>query len=469
MSGVRVRFAPSPTGSLHVGSLRTALINHLFAQNQKGCMIIRVEDTDLTRSQDIYIREQLQDLKHMGFHWKEGLNPHTLKSEGPFAPYRQSQRLAIYKEYGEKLVQKGRAYYDDSPPSVKGEKNQPPPQAGTKPVLRFKNFSHKKIHTFEDQVRGKISLPSDMVGDFVLIRSSGLPVYNFCCAVDDHLMGISHVLRSEEHLPNTLRQLMIYEALNLKPPVFGHLSLILGQDRQKLSKRTGALSAGEYLKKGYLPEALLNFLALQGFNPKTTQEVFTLKELEGVFSLKGLNAAAAVFDEQKLRWINRQHLLRLDEEDLWEKLTAFFSDRNWQLPSEREWKKRVLFLIRESFSTFLEAEPLLSLLAQNQFVIKDSVKEVLHWPLSVKVLKAWESCLQTSSKGRWLDDGFFLSVVKKIKEQTGAKGKFLFMPIRCAVLAQPSGAELKQVVPLIPKEVLLNRVSLLLQHQKTTA
>ena len=445
-SVVRVRFAPSPTGSLHLGGLRTALINYLFAKNQKGRFIVRIEDTDTHRSEDRYIREQLQDLKNFGLSPDEGPCPLTLEDKGDRGPYRQSQRLDIYRSFAQKLVQKGRAYEEAS---RQGE-------GGGGPVLRFKNFENKKHYTFQDVVRGRVSLPSDMVGDFVLLRSSGLPVYNFSCAVDDHLMGMTHVFRSEEHLPNTLRQLMIYEALGVPPPCFGHLSLILGEDRQKLSKRKGAFSVSQYMEKGYLPFALLNFLALQGWNPKTSREVFNFPDLVQAFSLKGLNAKPAVFDDQKLRWMNRQHLEKLSDADLLKKLQTFFQDRGWGFPEEGALE--AVQVLREGFSTLQEARDWFSPLLEDHFKVENSAEEVLNWPLTPEVLKAWKAFLLQHTGGERVSKEEFLSGIKSIQKQTRAKGKFLFMPIRSAVLGRASGVELKLLVPLISKSTLVKRV-----------
>ena len=328
---VRTRFAPSPTGGLHLGGARTALINYLFAKNQNGTFVLRVEDTDQARGEETFLHEQLKDLAWLNLHHDEGPNLNQTGSEhsnrefsnkssintgqdkGNYGPYRQSLRLLLYQKYADKLINEGKAYYcfltEEEIQKIKQEflkKNQAPrilspyrdgslKQAkerlsrGEKATIRFKSKENKTNYLLKDVVRGEVSFPSDMVGDFVLIRSSGLPVYNFACAVDDHLMHISHVFRSEEHLPNTLRQMMIFEAFNWPLPIYGHLSLILGEDKKKLSKRKGALSCGEYQKQGYLPSAVLNFLALMGWNPKTEQEIFTLPELEKAFSLKGLN------------------------------------------------------------------------------------------------------------------------------------------------------------------------------------
>ena len=336
MKTVRVRFAPSPTGRLHVGGARTALFNYLFAQKHQGAFILRVEDTDLERSQTSYLKDQLNDLKWLGLAWDEGpyvKEDGSLGEKGSHSPYRQSRRLSLYKKYAEQLIQNGQAYYcflteaqiqaqkqkalQNLKPAGEagGQKSRLPYRvqspyrdmslkqaqqkiaAGEKAAVRFK--TPLKNYTFKDMVRGEVSFPSDMVGDFVLVRPSHLPVYNFACAVDDHLMHISHVFRAEEHLANTLRQLMIFEACAWPPPCFGHLSIIQDAKRKKLSKREGSASCSSYKKQGYLPSALVNFLALLGWNPKTTQEIFTLSELIKSFSIEGFKLCPCCFLTKK--------------------------------------------------------------------------------------------------------------------------------------------------------------------------
>lgn len=316
---VRLRFAPSPTGYLHVGGARTALYNYLYAKKRKGTFVLRVEDTDLERSTEESMRLQFGDLHWLGLNWDEGLNPQSFQDEGPYAPYRQSQRQEIYKEQALKLVQEGKAYHcfltdeeleEQKKKAPKGAhivspyrdmdlvESQKRLEAGEKSAIRLKTPKSTKTYTFQDIVRGEVSFPSDMVGDFILIRSNGMPVYNFCCAVDDALMKITHVLRAEEHLNNTLRQLMICEALGFSPPQFGHLSIILGEDKQKLSKRHGATSCYEYRQKGFLPEAVINYLALLGWSSPEGQEILSPQELVDQFSLDRFNPASAVFDEK---------------------------------------------------------------------------------------------------------------------------------------------------------------------------
>ena len=478
---VRVRFAPSPTGWLHVGGARTALINYLFAKNQQGKFILRVEDTDIERGKNEFLKSQLQDLKWLGLNWDEGPNPDTLKEEGPYGPYRQSQRL--YQKYADELLKTGKAYYcfltakdidkmkeeaqsNKKPLRVKSpyrnmslKEAQEKKKEGTTSVIRFKVPEIKKNYVFQDIVRGEISFPSDMVGDFVLLRSSGLPVYNFSCAVDDYSMKISHVFRSEEHLANTLRQLMLFEAFNWPLPEFGHLSIILGEDRKKLSKRHGAVSCGEYKKQGYLPEALLNLLALMGWNPKTKQEFFSLSELVNNFSIKGLNPSPGVFDVKKLNWINVKHLKQMPAEDFWIKLQPYLKEEKF--PSSPEWRNKAIKVIKNSLSSLSEAVELFRFLSETHFKVDDTAKEILEWPTTSRILKEWQLFLE-KTQSEEINSEMFSKACKDIQTKMEVKGKKLFMPIRVAVLGCSQGMELKLVIPLITRSVLLKRVNQLL-------
>lgn len=487
---VRVRFAPSPTGWLHLGGVRTALINYLFAKNQKGVFILRVEDTDLERGDDTYLKQQLQDLQWLGLHWDEGPHPETLENQGSYGPYRQSQRVSLYQKYAQQLIGSGKAYYcfltDEEIDQMKQkamERKEPlrvnspyrninPDEAkekirkGESAVVRFKVPETKKNYILKDLVRGEVTFPSDMVGDFVLLRSSGLPVYNFSCAVDDYSMKISHAFRSEEHLANTLRQMMIFEAFSWPLPLYGHLSIILGEDRKKLSKRHGAVSCSEYRKQEYLPGALLNFLALMGWNPKTEQEVFSLPELISSFSLEGLNPSSGIFDQKKLNWINSKHLKRMSDETLWNILQPFFLKERLEFPKDSIWWKKAVPVLKDSFSSLPAAVETFRFLAENCFEVDDSAKEVLQWPSTKMVLEAWENFLNSYPQEN-IDRETFVQACKNIQAQTQAKGKLLFMPIRTAVLGRPQGLELKIVVPLIRRSVLLKRVALLKKTQDT--
>ncbi|MDE0119284.1 MAG: glutamate--tRNA ligase [Bdellovibrionales bacterium] len=478
---VRVRFAPSPTGWLHLGSARTALINYLFAKNQNGTFVLRVEDTDLERGDLAFLQQQINDLKWLGLSWDEGPDPDTQKDQGSYKPYLQSQRLPLYQKCVHQLIKMDKAYYcfltdqeidqmkkkaleEKTPfrvnsPYRNGDLQQAQERIkkGESAVVRFKVPEVKKNYVIEDIVRGKVTFPSDMVGDFVLLRSSGLPVYNFSCAVDDYFMKISHVFRSEEHLANTLRQMMIFEAFNWPLPVYGHLSLILGEDRKKLSKRHGAVSCNEYKKQGYLPGALLNFLALMGWNPKTEEEIFSLSELINSFSLKGLNPAPGVFDKKKLNWINSQHLKQVTAESLWEMLTPYFKQKGLIFPNSSSWKEKAVLALRSSFSSLEEAVEVFSVLSKNHFEVHETAKDILKWPSTIEVLNEWKIFLK-SYASQEVSPEAFTKACKEIQKKLGVKGKFLFMPIRAAVLGCPQGLELKLIISLIKRDVLLKRI-----------
>lgn len=515
---VRVRFAPSPTGQLHVGGARTALINYLFAKKHKGAFVLRIEDTDVQRGKDAYLKKQLQDLKWLGLSWDEGIqladnnvsarnnpvikdksqemdvshivgNDSIFLEKGNCGPYRQSQRLSVYREQAEKLITENKAYYcflnETEIQNQKQEaiKNNQPPRVqspyrewslqrakekinkGACPVIRFKNSVEKKIYAFKDIVRGDVQFPSDMVGDFILMRSSGLPVYNFACAIDDYKMQITHVFRSEEHLANTLRQLMIFESFNWPLPQFGHLSIIQGEDRKKLSKRHGAASVSEYGQQGILSSALINFLALLGWNPKTTQEMFSLCELIEHFSTEGLNSAAAVFDSKKLEWMNSQHLKKLSAMELWKQLDVFFKAEGLKLPESTTWRKQAVETLRSSFSNLCAAVECFRLLSLEHFTVHPSADEVFQWPTTSTVFQMWEQALMAHSQAELTSDDF-AQICSSIQKQVQVKGKFLFMPLRVAIIGRPQGAELKQIIPLISRSVLLQRVKKLLQYQK---
>lgn len=482
---VRVRFAPSPTGYLHVGGARTALFNYLYAKNKGGQFILRVEDTDLERSTEDALKMQISDLVWLGLKWDEGIDPVTLKSVGPHGPYKQSERKHIYEEHAQRLLDKGLAYYDfRTDAELEAIKQQavasgapqrtPRPEkvfsnaeakakiaAGEKAAVRFK-VDEIRDYKFQDLVRGEVVFPSDMVGDFVILRSNGMPVYNFCCVIDDALMKITHVLRAEEHLSNTLRQQMLYEAFGYPTPQFGHLSLVLGQDRQKLSKRHGATSCHEYQERGFLPEALLNFVALLGWSTTDNQEIFSMAELIQNFSVDRLNPAGAVFDEEKLKWMNATHLRALDHGTLWKMVSPILKAHGIQCPDDPAWVDRALTLFKTYMETLNDAVKLFAPIDDSQFSIKEDAKEVFTWESTPQVLAAWKQGLQAAPDYMTGED--FEKLQNTVKESCGVKGKHLFMPIRVAVIGQPHGAELKILVPLLHKQSLLKRVDVCLKN-----
>lgn len=477
---IRVRFAPSPTGYLHVGGARTALYNYLFAKQKGGDFVLRIEDTDEERSTETSLRMQIQDLEWLGLAWDEGPDAQTLQDKGPYGPYRQSQRKDIYMKYARQLIEEGHAYYcfmteeeiekqkkeleaQGKPPHLQSPyrdwttaQAQEKLNAGTPAVIRFKVPKEKTEFKFRDLVRGEVTFPSDMIGDFVLMRAGGMPVYNFSCTIDDALMKITHVFRAEEHLSNTLRQMMIYQALKWELPQFGHLSIILGEDRQKLSKRHGATSCNEYRLKGYLPEALNNFIALLGWSSASGEEVMSMKQMIEQFDTDRLNPASAVFDEKKLTWMNSVHLRALDHKELWRRLEPWFQQAGLELPGSAEWQDRSLAVFKTSMETLADAVELYRPLSDKSFSIGDEGKDTLAWDTSRAVVETWRDLLKASGKD-YLSEEEFTAIQDKVKTECEVKGKQLFMPIRVAVIGKPHGAELKILVPLLKTSSLIQR------------
>jgi nondiscriminating glutamyl-tRNA synthetase len=477
MPEVRVRFAPSPTGYLHVGGARTALFNYLFAKKNKGKFILRVEDTDLERSTEESLRMQVEDLKWLGLFWHEGVDSETLESFGEYGPYRQSERLDIYKEHALRLISSGQAYYcfltdDDIEEQRKTmEKGQhitspfremDPKEAlkrvdnGDAAVIRFKTSKQVKTYAMTDLVRGHVSFQSDLVGDFVILRSNGMPVYNFCCAIDDALMKITHVLRAEEHLNNSLRQLMVYEAFDYTPPQFGHMSLILGSDKQKLSKRHGATSCHEYKVNGYLPEALVNFIALLGWSGSADQEIFEVEEIAENFHVEKLTPSAAVFDETKLKWMNSVYIKKADTEVFWKGVLPHIKEAGIVIPEDDHWRFMVQKVFKPRMETFKDAVELMRPLSDVEFIYDEKALEALGWDSSKTVIDKWAELVSSHADG-YISEEQFDELQNEVKTQCGVKGKNLFMPLRVAIIGQAHGADLKLIVPLMSKELLLKR------------
>ena len=477
---VRLRFAPSPTGYLHVGGARTALYNWLYAQKMGGDYILRIEDTDLERSTEESMRMQIQDFVWLGLNWVEGPDASTLKDIGPHGPYRQSQRAHIYMEHAQQLIARGLAYYDFRTDAeldalkaaataagvqnfqverpkvlVTPEEAKKRIAAGEQGAIRFL-IKEKKEYVLHDLIRGEVRFPSDMVGDFVIMRSNGMPVYNFCCVIDDAMMKMTHILRAEEHLSNTVRQMMLYEAFGYALPKFGHLSFILGADRQKLSKRHGASSCNDFREKGYLPEALLNYIALLGWSSPTNAEIMSVKEMIENFSLDRFNSSPAVFDPVKLEWVNAMHLRALPHDQLWNAVKPFLDKAGLQLPNDSKWQDQALTLFKIKMNTLSDAVALFEPLDDSKFEIKSAADEALVLPEARKVLEAWKSELNKVTSDR-LTEEQFNQAQEAVKISAAVKGKNLFMPIRVAVVGVPHGSELKMVVPLLPKSSLLKR------------
>src|SRR5262245_60490885 len=327
---MRVRFAPSPTGHLHVGNARTALFNWLLARGSNAPFVLRIEDTDLERSTGESEAAILRDLKWLGLDWDEGPD-----IGGVRGPYRQSERLHLYESYAREMLAAGQAYHCFCTPAqleadraadlaagrpVRYSGRCRPTAtaaaeqriaAGETPAIRFRVPENREV-VFADAVRGQVRFHTEIIGDPIIMRAGGTPAYNFAVVIDDALMGITHVIRGEDHISNTPRQILLYEALGFTPPTFGHVAMVLGPDHSRLSKRHGATSVDEFRTKGFLPEALVNYLALLGWSPGDDQELLPIDELARRFSLEGLVLSAGVFDFEKLAWVNRHYLKTTD-------------------------------------------------------------------------------------------------------------------------------------------------------------
>lgn len=474
---VRVRFAPSPTGYLHIGGARTALYNYLYAQAVGGTFILRIEDTDLERSNAEYEKLQIDDLKWLGITHDEGPDRPNPK----YAPYRQSERLDIYQKYALQLIEKGEAFYDfcsdeeleamkakaeadNSDPHYSGKWRNPEHfaeakarvAAGEKTAIRFK--VPKKSYTLNDKVKGTVVFPENMVGDFVIMRSNGLPTYNYCCVIDDHLMDITHVIRGEDHLNNTVRQLMIYEALGAKLPEFAHVSLLIGQDRQKLSKRHGATSVNLYRNEHYLPEAMNNYLCLLGWSHPTEKDIFDKSELKDVFSLDRFSASAAMYDIEKLKWVNGEHIKKMSNADLItliekEPETDFFSKQS------ADWKNNCVELLKR-YAHFTTDFPKLvnEMILKDDPELTDALKEILGWETTPKILSYISGELDKVTTG-FVTEAELNVWMEAVKKDLAIKGKPLFMGVRASLTGHDHGPDLKFLIPLTPVSVLKKRIS----------
>ena len=472
---VRVRFAPSPTGSLHLGGARTALYNYAFARHHGGKFILRVEDTDQERSSLSSQLEQIKDLQWLGLTWDEGPDV-----GGSYGPYRQSERLDRYRAVAEQLMANGLAFAcfltDDEIEALReqhGHQWQSPyrdlPVEAAKEriangedyTVRFKVQDRQRVFTYQDLVRGEIKLPVDVLGDFVLLRSGGMPVYNFCCVLDDYWMEITHVFRGEEHLPNTLKQLILYDALGWQAPDFGHLSVIVNETRKKLSKRDGAVSCDLFRDMGYLPEALLNGIALLGWSHPEAKDIFTLEDMVKHFNGQRLGASSALFDREKIKWTNSQHIKSLTHDQLWEKLQPFAGHYN--LPTDPSWPSKMLGAYQTELNVLSEIGPILEPFDQDRFSIDaDSLALIKSWPNTKALLSAWRACLEQSD--HYLSADLFSQFLLDAKANIGVKGKELFMPLRVVLIGRTQGAEMKELIDLLPISQMLQRTDLVLKE-----
>ena len=474
---VRVRFAPSPTGYLHIGGARTALYNYLLAKANNGKFIIRIEDTDEERSKREYEELQLEDLKWLGIEHDIGPG-----KEDEHGPYRQSERLHIYQEYTDKLIESGKAFYDFCKEEEieqmreKAEAEGTAPytgkwrneehwaeakarvEAGEKTSVRFK-VDPTKAYEINDLVRKNVKFPAGMVGDFVIMRSNGKPTYNFCNVVDDHLHQITHVLRGEEHLNNTVRQLMIYEAFGWDVPKFAHLSIMIGSDRQKLSKRHGATSVHLYKEEHYLPEAMNNYLTLLGWSHPDEKSVFTKEELIPVFDENRFNKSPAMYDIEKLKWTNGEHIKLMNEDEFFKYALESIPMDHFFHQQTTEWKTACLGLLKEKIKMINEVVPMIDESILNETVeMTDDLKDILSWETTPAIKEHIQAELE-KVKGDFVDADTFSEWMNYCKKELKIKGKPLFMGFRGVLTGQNHGPDLKVLIPLTPIETLKNRIN----------
>jgi nondiscriminating glutamyl-tRNA synthetase len=481
MVPVRVRFAPSPTGMLHVGNTRTALFNWLFARGSTsgGAFVLRIEDTDVERSEGKHELQLMEDLLWLGLRWDEG--PVT---GGPYDPYRQSERLPIYARHTEELLASGKAYrcfcevaqleadrevalsthqpqnYVGRCRAISSEDSTARAKAGASFAVRLRIPEHP-LH-FHDLVRGPVEFPHETISDPVLVRSGtvsegGMPVYNYVVTIDDALMGITHVIRGDDHLSNTPRQVAIYEAFGWAVPDFAHLSTILGADRERLSKRHGATSIASFRAMGILPEALVNYLALLGWGPSGgDREIFSAEELTREFQLERVTASPAVFDWAKLHYLNRHYIKTGDPARLLELAWPFFSAagmlpaRGAALPEIAGWAASVLSLFLHSIDQLDE------LPAKAAFLIGIDAANIQSEPENAAILSTESSQKVLGAFAARVEAGnghvtpeLFKQWMNEIKTETGVKGKDLFHPVRIALTGAHSGPEFDKLLPVI--------------------
>jgi nondiscriminating glutamyl-tRNA synthetase len=470
---IRVRFAPSPTGHLHVGNARTALFNWLLARGQGGTFILRIEDTDLERSTKASEAKILEDLRWMGLDWDEGV-----EAGGAAGPYRQSERLDTYRAHTDRLLAAGHAYRCFcSAETLEAERKaqlaagQPPRYAGTcrtldpvesarrhasgeSAVVRLRVPENRDV-TFHDLVRGDVTFHTDQIGDPVLVRSDGIAAYNYAVVIDDQLMAITHVVRGEDHISNTPRQVLVYEAFGWTPPAFAHLSLVLGPDHAPLSKRHGATSVAEFRAKGYLPEALVNYLALIGWGTGV-DELMPVVELARRFRIEDVSHSAGVFDEDKLSWVNRHYLKALSPARLADEATPFLRDAAMIVrdPSTegRSWLEAVLPAVAASVDRLNQLPERLRAVFHfdaTTALADEGIARELSDPAAQHVVRALAEVLAAS--GPLIDRDTFRAAAGQVRERTGAKGRALFHPIRVALTGASEGPELDVIVPAIDR------------------
>lgn len=480
---IRVRIAPSPSGNLHIGTARTALFNYLYAKKMGGKYILRIEDTDAERTSQAYIDNIFDSLKALGLTWDEGPDV-----GGDYGPYTQSKRFDIYPKYAQKLLDAGYAYECFcTPEELETEKEEAQKnkvahvysgkcrnlteaqkeelrKEGRKPAIRFNiskvqnAFHNSNTLTFNDLVKGELHQDTSLIGDFVIMKSNGSPTYNFAVVIDDMLMKISHVIRGEDHISNTFKQILIYEALDAEVPHFGHLGMILAPDRSKLSKRHGATAVSEFVEKGYLIDALVNFVALLGWSPSDGEEIKSVSEISADFRINEVSSSNSIFEYDKLNWMNSQYIKKLEINELKDKLRPFLSKYDLSELTEEQFT-RMVEVTREPLVILSDITDAVPYFFGDDVNIEPEVQsEVLDTEVSQNVLKEFEKIAKD-----WTFDEenlhHKLEDFRGVFKEKGIKPKVTMWAIRAAVTGRTRGADMCAILAILGKDKVLKRVT----------
>ena len=482
MSEVRVRIAPSPSGNLHVGTARTALFNFLFAKKNNGKFVLRIEDTDAERTSQEYIDNIFDSLKALGLNWDEGPDV-----GGPFGPYTQSERFDIYPKYVQQLLDSGFAYECFcTPEELEAEKeeatrNKKPyvyskkcenlteeekaklRAEGRKPAIRFniakaqKAFHDSSILKFNDLVKGELHMDTNLLGDFVIQKSNGAPTYNYAVVIDDMLMKISHVIRGEDHISNTYKQILIYEALGAEVPKFGHLGMILAPDRSKLSKRHGATAVSDFVKEGYLTEALINFVALLGWAPSDGEEIKPVDKIAEDFRINEISSSNSIFEYDKLKWMNSHYIKMLSMEELKKRLLPYLEKYNLSELTDEQFT-RMIEVTREPLILLSDITDAVTYFFGETVDIEPEVQtEVLDTETSQEVLKEY---LEQSKDWEYTEENLHekLDAFRGFFKEKGIKPKVTMWAIRAAVTGRTRGADMTATLAILGKDKVEKRI-----------
>lgn len=488
LKDVRVRFAPSPTGYLHIGGLRTALYNYLFAKKNNGKFILRIEDTDQTRLVEGAIENLIDSLHWAGVEYDEGVfvEDHKVVQKGEYGPYIQSQRLDIYKKYVDELIENGYAYYcfcskerldqirdeqkikglvpkyDGLCRSIPLEEAKERVANGEEHVVRLK-LPHDRDIKFYDIVRGDIVINTNDIDDQVLLKSDGFPTYHMAVVVDDHLMGITHIVRGEEWLPSTPKHVFLYEAFGWKKPEYVHLPTVLNKDRKKLSKRQGDVSVDDFKGKGYLPEGLINYLALVGWSPEDNEEILTMDEMVEKFSFDRVSKTGGIFDKDKLDWVNGHYIRSSSIERITDLaipylIEAGYIDEKFAVEN-REWVEILVDTVKESISYMSEMPEKVKFVFDDEIEIEEEAQELLQ---GEQVPQLFNGIIDELNTIEEIDMEYSKTFMKTIQKATGIKGKNLYMPTRAVITGNVHGPEMVNIIYLLGKDKIIKRVEKLL-------